>query len=82
MAARKKHTADDTMGNVGEPNQSLQHDPSLLDPLVTAMIAKLPTHIWAKADRDKWLAMLAQVFDMVYVEPEPPAPSPSDPPPR
>jgi len=59
------------------PPEDLQHDPTLLDPLITAMIAKLPTHIWAKADRDKWLAMLAQVFDMVYVEPVEPAPPPS-----
>jgi hypothetical protein len=43
------------------------------DPLVTAYFDKLPPTgaAWGSAERDKWLAALKAIFEIVYVEPDP-----------
>jgi hypothetical protein len=52
--------------------------PGLADPLVQAMIAKIPRRgVWPKAAREAWLALFAQALDVAFREPEaPPAPPP------
>ena len=41
-----------------------------LDPIIDAMLEHLPApgDYWAKADRKRWLTIIEQVFDLIYVE--------------
>jgi hypothetical protein len=41
-----------------------------LDPIIDAMLEHLPApgDYWSKADRKRWLAIIEQVFDLIYVD--------------
>lgn len=44
-----------------------------LDPIIDAMLEHLPApgDYWAKEERKRWLTIIEQVFDLIYVD-EPP----------
>ena len=46
-----------------------------LDPIILGLLERLPApgDDWPKAERQKWLNILSNVLDLIYLEPEPPA---------
>jgi len=44
-----------------------------LDPIVKGLLERLPApgDEWPKTERQKWLNILSNVLDLIYVEPEP-----------
>ena len=49
-----------------EPSEAL-----VLDPLIKALLEHLPASgsDWAKTERQKWLTILSQSFELIYKEP-------------
>lgn len=41
-----------------------------LDPIIDAMLEHLPApgDYWAKEERKRWLTIIEQVFDLIYVD--------------
>ena len=46
-----------------------------LDPIIKGLLERLPApgDYWPKAERQKWLNILSNVLDLIYLEPESPA---------
>jgi hypothetical protein len=71
MAKRPTSTNNDDDEDNGEVRIVMRG----LDPLVRALLKHLPPtkSVWSPADRQKWMAMLTDAFNVIYKDaPDPP----------